>query len=180
MGILWRQALAVLALALLAVAADPIIAVAQDAGPGRAGSGRTDDAVKALADEVGRLRADIATLTRERETQAAQIAALQEAVRALRTELGTLKAAQLPVCGPACIGGTQIDALELRVNGASLRLSRKSLIVEADKILLDAKEAVYRALSTLRLDAPAIRLDGEVNAKDSRDIVLKGGKLREN
>jgi outer membrane murein-binding lipoprotein Lpp len=77
-------------------------------------------------------------------------------------------------------GERSSDEVILRANANSrsnLSVSRADAVLRFDRITLIGKEIALSAHQKMSLKAPTISLDGEVVAKGSNDLTIKGSKI---
>lgn len=115
---------------------------------------------------------------------AAQLRALQAQVDQLSTRVTALDAMIGKQNRVITISGSRGDNdIVLRGNPAtahSLTVGDKDAVLNFRRITLTADEIALAGKKTITLKAPAITLDGNVDAKGSNDITVKGLKVRDN
>lgn len=103
-----------------------------------------------------------------------QLSVRVAALDAMIAAQGTVTTVSGPRRGEALILRANPDTLQLiRVGDRDAALSFRRITINADEIALNGKQAIT-------LKAPAITLDGAVQAKGGSEIVIKGSKVGSN
>lgn len=111
----------------------------------------------------------------------AEIRSLQARVDQLSAQVAMLDAL-IVTQGPVTTisGARRGDAIVLRANPATAQLIRvgdKDAVLSFRRIAINADEIALTGRNAITLKAPAITLDGAVQAKGSSDVTVKGNKL---
>lgn len=115
---------------------------------------------------------------------ASEARALQVRVDQLTTRLAALETLVSRQGRTMTFGGTTAETelvLRARPDAQSVaRLGKTDAVLQFDRITLVGRDITIDAKRAIRLDAPAISLNGRIDGKGMDDLLLKGYKVREN
>ena len=137
---------------------------------------QTDRDIRALEEQVALLRAKVAELENSNRLLKGEMQGVNARLAQFDTAIGGQ--AQSFTVGNARSGSVTIRSVNPGAGGAFF--DNRTVIVQADKLLLRGKAITIEAQNSLDLSAPVVDIGGgKVNVKGSSDLITKGSKLRE-